>query len=259
MVTGHLMQAINLYDSINIKTIRPAISGKIIDVTPQEIHSQYGENSFLFVYRFGCLVFYNMSNDLIESEIAKIKAILGPGLPNPTSETYQVNIGDFNTRVEFEYVEMKKASIDQLKFIAVTVGQSAALEYFEAQAERMLTETLNLLQNMARWGMVPMQNKSLIKIIGSTAAVRQHIVSNLSILDPPEETWKSKELERFFRDLQGNFDIDVRFRTLDRKLTLVQDNIEILTDLTASRRSNFLEALIVALIVLEIGLAFVHK
>lgn len=259
MPTGHLMQAINLYDSINIKTIRPAISGKIVDTTPQELHAQYGENSFLFIYRFGCIVFYNMPSELVDKELAKIKEILGPGLTDPTSETYQVNIGDFNTRVEFEYVEMKKATLDQLKFIAVTVGQSAALEYFELQSDRMLSDTANLLQNMARWGMVPMQNKSLIKIIGSTAALRQHIVSNLSILDPPEETWKSKELEKFFRELQGNFDIDVRFRTLDRKLTLVQDNIEILTDLTASRRSNFLEALIVALIVLEIVLAFVHK
>ena len=259
MITGHLMHAINLYDSINIKSIRPAISGKVLETNPQEMHAQYGDNSFLFVYRFGCIVFYNMAKDLIEAELSKIKSILGPGLKDPTSETYQVNIGDTQTHVEFEYVEMKKATIDQLKFIAVTVGQSAALEYFELQSERMLSETSNLLQNMARWGMVPLQNKSLIKIIGSTAAVRQHIVSNLSILDPPEETWKSKELERFFRELQNNFDIDVRFRTLDRKLTLVQDNIEILTDLTASRRSNFLEALIVALIVIEIGLAFVHK
>lgn len=249
------MQAINLYDSIHIKNVRSVLSGKVIDSTPQEMQLQYAENSFLFVYRFGCLVFYNMPNELIDSETAKIKSVLGAGLPNPTTETYQVNIGDFQSRVEFEYVELKKASLDQLRLIAVTLGQSAALEYFEQRAERMLYETSTFMQDMSKSGTIPFYSKSLVKIIGSTAAARQHIISNLSILDPPDDTWKSKELERLFKELQSNFDIDVRFRTLDRKLTLVQDNIEILADLTSSRRSTMLDTLIVVLIILEIVLA----
>lgn len=258
MAAGYLMQAINLYDSIHIKNVRSVLSGKMIDSTPQEMQLQYGENSYLFVYRFGCLVFFNMPNEVIDSEVAKIKSALGAGLPNPTTETYQINIGDFQPRVEFEYVELKKGSLDQLRLIAVTLGQSAGLEYYEQQADKMLYETSKSLNDMSRRGTIPFYSKRLVKIIGSTASARQHIISNLSILDPPDDTWKSKELERLFKELQSNFDIDVRFRTLDRKLTLVQDNIEILVDLTTSRRSTMLEALIVILIILEIALALAH-
>lgn len=256
MATSYLMQAINLYDSINIKNVRTVLSGKVIDSTPQEMQLQFGENSYLFVYRFGCLVFFNMNNSEVDSVISKLRATLGNGLPNPTTETFQVNIGDSPFRVEFEYVELKKVSLDHLRLIAITLGQSSALEYFELSADRMLYETSNFMQNLSRIGVVPLQTKALLKIIGSTASARQHVISNLSILDPPEDTWKSKEFEKLFRELQSNFDIDVRFRTLDRKLTLIQDNIEILADLTSSRRSTILEALIVILIVLEIILAF---
>jgi uncharacterized Rmd1/YagE family protein len=200
-----------------------------------------------------------MTNEEINRETAKIKAALGEGLPFPTTETYQVNVGDFPARVEFEYVELKRLSIDHLKFIAMTVGQSAALEYFEISADRMVNETSNFMRDLAMAGAVPLYTKSLLKIIGSTAGARQNIIANLSILDPPEETWKSKELEKFYKELQGNFDIETRFRTLDRKLSLVQDNIEILADLTAGRRSMMLEGLVVILIVLELALAFLHK
>ncbi len=253
------MQAINLYDSIPIKVVRSQLSGKVVNSTTQELHLQYGENSYLFVFRFGCMVFFNMTNEEVDREMNKVKSALGSGVPNPTNETYQVNVGDFPLKVEFEYVELKKLTLENLRLIAMTVGQSAALEYFEISADRMLYDTTSFMQNLAQMGRVPFQSKRLLKIIGSTAATRQHVISNVSILDPPEETWKSKELEKFYKDLQGNFDIEVRFRTLDRKLTLIQDNIEILADLTSSRRMALLEFSIVLLIILEIALALLAK
>jgi required for meiotic nuclear division protein 1 len=259
MATGYLMQAINLYDSINVKTIRPIVSGKVLSSSTQELQVQYGENSYLFVYKFGCVVFFNMSNEQIDAELNKIKAALGNGLPNPTTETYQVNVGDFPLKVEFEYVEVKKLSLDYLRMIAISIGQSAALEYFELSADRMLYDTTTFMQKMARLGRIPFQSKQLVKIIGSTASTRQHIISNVAILDPPEDTWKSKELEKFHKDLQSNFDIDTRFKTLDRKLTLTQDNIEILADFTSTRRMAMLEAAIVILIVVELVIALAGK
>lgn len=259
MPAGYTIQAVNLFDSINIKGIRSLLSGKVIDSSPQEMQLQYGDNSYLFVYRFGCLVFFNMTNAEIERETEKLKAALGGGIAQPTTETYQVNVGEFPLKVEFEYVELKKLTLENLRLIAVTLGQSAALEYFEIIADRMLYETSMFMQDLAKGGVVPFQTKKLLKIIGTTASARQNIISNLAILDPPDETWKSKELEKFFKELQGNFDIEVRFRTLDRKLSLIQNNIELLADLMETRKTNLLEALIVMLIVLEIVLAVLHK
>lgn len=253
------MQAINLYDSIKIKSLRSLLSGKVIDSSPQEMQLQYGENSFLFIYRFGCLVFFNMPNEAIEKETALLKEALGEGLGLPSTESFRINIAETGTRVEFEYVELKKLSRDHLRLAAITLGQSAALEYFEKRAERMLYDTAKEMQSLARTGTVPLSTKKLLQIIGSTASARQHILSSLAILDPPDETWKSKELEKLYKELQQNFDIETRFRILDRKLSLVQENIEILTDLTSKSRSTILEALIVFLIILEIVLAVMDK
>jgi len=259
MSTLFTMQAINLYDSIHIKSVRSLLAGKVVYSSPQELVLQYSETSFLFVYRFGSIVFFGLSNEEIDREISKLKASLGSGVSSPTSETYQLVLGETGNRVEFEYVELKKLTIEQLRLAAVSVAQSAGVEYFELMTDRLLFETSRLMEKLSKLGSVPLQTRPILKIIGSIAATRQNIISNLSILDPPEETWKSKELEKLHRELQANFDIDIRFKTLDRKLTLIQDNLEILSGLVASRRSTLLETMIVCLIILEIGLALWNR
>lgn len=259
MSTLFTMQAINLYDSIHIKRVRSLLSGKLAYSSPQEIVFEFSETKFLFVFRFGSLVFFGFSQEEIDREVKNLQEAFGPGVSNPTTETYQVIIGETGHRVEFEYVEIKRLGIDQLRLIAVSVAQSAGVEYFELMTEKLLFETSQLMEKLSRVGSVPLQTRPLLKIIGSIAANRQNIISNLSILDPPEETWKSKDLEKLHRELQGNFDIDVRFKTLDRKMSLIQDNLEILSGLVTSRRSTLLETMIVCLIVLEIILALFHR
>jgi len=259
MSTLFSMQAINLYDSIHIKRIRTLFTDKVVYTSPQEIVFQLGDTKYLFVFRFGSIVFFGFTGDEMDKELQKIKEALGSGVSNPTSENYQIVVGDTGNRVEFEYAEIKKMGIEQLRLAAVSIAQSAGVEYYELMTEQLLFETARLMEKLSKVGTVPLQTRPLLKIIGSIAATRQNIISNLSILDPPEETWKSKELEKLHRDLQGNFDIDTRFRTLDRKMSLIQDNLEILSGLVASRRSTLLETMIVFLIVLEIILALMHR
>jgi len=236
------------------------LSGKVLDSTPQELQIQYAENSYCFVYRFGCVVFFNVTKELREAEFEKLKGTLGPTLALPTSETFQVRLGEGPVKVEFESVQLKNLTMDQIRIICVTVGQSAALEYFEMEAARVLGDTSHILGALAKGaGLSLVKTKGLMKIIGSTASARQHIISNMAILDPPDETWKSKELGFLFTEVQENFDIDMRFRTLDRKLSLAQDNIEILADLSSSQRNTILETLIVVLIVIELFVALFLK
>lgn len=254
-MTNYLMQAINIYDFIPIKKVRSSLSGKVVNSSPTELQIEYGEKSYLFVFRFGALVAFNLSDEIVQAEIQRITEILGPGLKNPTNETFEVQFGSESDVVEFEQVKLRQFSLSSLRLIAITLGQSATLEYFEINAGRMLQETMDLMQRLSKEGSLPYGSKVLLKFIGSAAATRQNIISNLAILDPPEETWSSKDLQELFGELQQNFDIHIRFRTLDRKLSLVQDNIEILVNMAMARRTALLEFMIVILIVFELGLA----
>lgn len=255
MQTVYTAQAQSFLDFLPIKQARELLSGKLLSASPRQLALRYGEDGYLFVFRFGSVVSVNIPEQIAREEIDKLRTKIEGVLPLTATETYLIHGGADANRVDFEYVELKKATIEHLRLIAHSVGQSAALETFETRAEKMLSDTYSLLNNLATRGRLPIRSANLLKTIGTITATRQNIISNLAVLDAPDETWESKELERLHRDLQQNFDIDTRFRSLDRKLTLLQDNIEILSDLATSRKTNLLETLIVLLIVLELILA----
>jgi required for meiotic nuclear division protein 1 len=246
---------LSLFDSIPIKQARDILSGKLITITPRQLALKYGEDAYLFVFQFGSVVFVNVPEAVVREELDKLRGKIENVLPLTSTETYVIHSGSQTNHVDFEYVELKKATVDHMRLVARSVGQSAALETFEIRAERMLSDAYSLINNLATRGRLPLWSKGLLKTIGTITATRQNIISNLAVLDSPDEVWDSKELEKLYRELQQNFDIDTRFRSLDRKLTLLQDNLEILADLATSRKTNFLETLIVLLIVLEIALA----
>ena len=256
-MASFFIKAINQFDSVSIKQIRGALGGEVIESNPQELQVKYAPDSFGIVFQFGCAAFFNVSPERIETELERLKAVVGPGLPGPTNDTYSVELGEA-TKVEFEYTALKKISMDHVRLVMLAISQSVALEYFELIADRLLDQTARFLTDLSKRGVLPVVTKDLMKIIGSTASTRQHVLSKVAILDPPDEAWKSKELEKLHYELQQNFDLETRFKTFDRKLSLIQDNIEILTDLAATRKAAFLESLIVLLIVVELILAVVR-
>jgi len=247
--------ALSQFDYLPIKQARDILSGKLLSITPRQLALRYGEDAYLFVFQFGSVVFFNVPEAVVREELDKLRAKIDSPLPLTSTETYVIHTGSQTNHVDFEYVELKKATLEHIRLVAYSVGQSAALETFEMRAEKMLSDTYSLLGNLASTGRLPIYTKRLLKTIGTITATRQNIISNLAVLDAPDEIWESKELEKLHRELQQNFDIDTRFRSLDRKLTLLQDNIEILVDLATSRQTNFLETLIVLLSVVEIALA----
>ncbi|MEZ4750275.1 MAG: RMD1 family protein [Bdellovibrionota bacterium] len=247
--------AYHLYDHLKLKPLLGILSGKLLSSSPRELQFKYGKDSYLFVYRFGSLVFVNVDPGLAVQEMKRVANLIGEPKRIPPTESYDVRLGN-KTEVEFEYVQVKKMTKDTLRMIAMTLGQSAALELMESRTETMLEDSAKLIEEVSKRGRVPHTNKHFVRMIASTASARQDIVSNLAVMDAPEETWESRSLEALHRDVQYNFEIELRSRILDRKLTLIQDNIELLADLSSTRRGLLMETLIVILIVMEIVLAF---
>ena len=246
------INAFNLFDAIPIKAARSITSGTILDSSASQLQVQFAPNSYMFVFRFGALVFFNVARETMDSEMARFTAQLGAGLSEKTEESYLIRKTEGPVRVEFDDITLPHLTIDHLRMIALCLGQSAALDFFERSAASLLKETSSFMANLAKKARLPWNIKQMLRIIGSSASSRENVISNLEILDVPEEAWKSRELETLHRELQENFDITIRFRALEKKLTVVQDNLEILTNLVSSRRANILEMLVVALIVLEV-------
>ena len=144
--------------------------------------------------------------------------------------------------------------------IALTVAQSASMEYYEAIVEEMFTRTNTLVQRLERSGTVSWRVKPLHRFIGEAVATRSEVLSVLHLLDKPEAAWDDPAIDAIYDDLRDEFDLADRFHALEHKLKSVQEALELVLDVARDRRLVLLEASIVALIVFEIvlGLAGAH-
>ena len=66
--------------------------------------------------------------------------------------------------------------------------------------------------------------------------------------------WDHPELERFWAKLVDEYDLPARARAIERKLVVIRETGDTITDLIATRTSHRLEWYIIALIAIEIAI-----
>ena len=81
----------------------------------------------------------------------------------------------------------------------------------------------------------------------------QHRLSGrVAVTDKPDVIWDRPDLERLYARLQDEYELTERADALSRKLAVISDTAEVLTDMIDTKRSLRLEFIIVMLIVFEI-------
>jgi len=133
----------------------------------------------------------------------------------------------------------------------LNTGQSVALEYYERLTDEMITSSKYYIIELEEQGKLSISKTNLLKYIGKVLNVKNSIVDNLYILDDPNLVWDNEELNLLNRRLKLNFDINTRFKDLDYRLQIVEDNLTLFTDLLNVRESACLDWIIIILTLLE--------
>ncbi|MBI3544670.1 MAG: RMD1 family protein [Deltaproteobacteria bacterium] len=219
-----------------------------------------GEDAFILLYNFGSVVFFNVSDKDLEIEMARLSEFRTPSDTMRTSDNFVIEISDSDTnRAQFDRLEVRQLTYDSIKIASVLLAQSTALEYYEILIENLMEKTGKYSRRLEKEGEYLEKTEDLLKFIGMCMSTRQDIISNLYIVDSPDEVWENNDLERLFTNLKAILDIDVRYRALEHKIQIIQESIEIIVDLTKSRRTTQLELTIIALFALDIIISIFFK
>jgi uncharacterized Rmd1/YagE family protein len=95
----------------------------------------------------------------------------------------------------------------------------------------------------------------MLKLIGNALLVQQRVSGRVAVVEKPDVVWDKPELERLYARLEDEYELKERVEALDRKLTVIAETANALTDISDTRRSLRLEWAIVVLIVFEIVLS----
>jgi uncharacterized Rmd1/YagE family protein len=220
------------------------------------------EGGQVFVYPFGAMVFQDVSAAAArEAEVMRLR-VAQPKLTSTTviNEEFTVQEDASGTpRVENGVLLLDTLSAERASVIAMTVGQSAAMEYYEGIVEEMFGRTDRLVERMEERGTVPFGTRPLHRFIGAAIGVRNEVLSVLHLFDKPDETWDDAAIDRIYHELRAEFDLTDRYQSLELKLRSIQEALELVLDVARDRRLVLLELAIVLLIVFEIVLAIAER
>lgn len=254
----HQFYAVAFEENLALRQLAPVFPQA--KITSHELFMPMEPEGGLYVYPFGAVVTYDLPPERREAELARLFK-LGPKLTTQViREDYSVledptlPIGLSDGRLTVDRFTPARAGI-----VALTVAQSAAMEYYERIVERLLSRTSEFVERLERRGSVPFRTRPLHRFIGQAISTRGEVLVVLHLLDKPDEAWEDPAMDRIYDDLRAEFDLVDRYRALEFKLRSVQEALELLAEVGRDRHLLLLEVIIVLLIVLEVAIALIRR
>jgi uncharacterized Rmd1/YagE family protein len=111
---------------------------------------------------------------------------------------------------------------------------------------------------LAATGRPPFRRRAMLRLIGQALLAQHRVSGRVAVEEKPDILWDHPELERLYARLTDEYELHERSDVLKRKLEVIGDTAQALTDIIDADRATRLEAAIVILIVLELIAALVQ-
>jgi uncharacterized Rmd1/YagE family protein len=255
------IEAVQIAEAFNIKKFRSEFQTEAYTGTTSEIFYALNDNQYLYIFDYGVVVFANY-NTIEKSEFIRfVNNYATVAVHLDLFEEYKIETNETIDKpiIKNDFVTVPKIDPSILRIVMLSVGQSVALEYYEMLTDQLITSSKVYILELEKRGKLSISKINLLKYIGKVLNVKNSIVDNLYILDDPNLVWDDEQLDFLNRQLKTNFDINTRFKDLDYRLQIVEDNLKLFTDVLNVRESSRLEWVVIILIAIEIFIAlFVH-
>jgi uncharacterized Rmd1/YagE family protein len=243
--------------TFKIRELVKVFTGADVRPARQQVVADYGDDRLAVAFDFGAIVFVNVPAEERTRVLGLILARVAPDEPHPPlEEDFLIEVRpDAPSAVRFDRVIVPRLDAATADVITLLLAQSVSIDYYAEDLQEILASLDRRTDRMARTGRISGSTRDLTRFVGSAISTKNQIIAALAVLDKPAATWESEELDRLYRELRLMLEIDERFRALEYKMRTIQETLELFLDLINTRRGLWLEATIVALIVLEIALA----
>jgi uncharacterized Rmd1/YagE family protein len=255
--TDHVFHAVAFVENLSLKEVAPLFEGA--RRSGYELMIPLGAQAAVFLYPFGAMVFYDAAPEVRTEMLRRLRAAR-PGL---TTAVIQEEFTVREDAASAPAVETGVLVLDRLTparagVVALIVGQSASMEYYENIVEQMFARTGQLVDRLEKAGTVSWRTRPLHRFIGEAVSTRSEVLSVLHLLDKPDATWDDPIMNEIYADLRAEFDLLDRYGALESKLRSVQEGLELVLDVARDRRLVLLESTVVVLIVIEVVLGLMR-
>lgn len=205
----------------------------------------------IFYFSYGCIVLWGFTDEEEQAILGSVKEFEKNPIPKAEIDEFTYAYGDSMKIEEDEILLPSKNTLTKLA-ISYGLAQSVKLTTFEETIQKTIDNTKNLPEDLATKGKISMSRKEISKKMGELFIERKFINLHSEILDTPEFFWNYPELEPFYRRTTHYLDSSKRVDVLNKRLGVVHELFEILTNELNHQHSSRLEWTIIILIFIEI-------
>jgi uncharacterized Rmd1/YagE family protein len=268
----HIAQTIDLFPLVSTvfthQLIRKQLFGKSSIVVQLPPVTEHDPPRYVAVFRFGSVVFLNVSPPEIAQLVRDIKKyskepvptgferkesfgiLVKPDMYEETTE--EESSGPATPTVTGDYCIVPELDMNGVAVISNIMGQTVALDTYNDTVDDLLANFASINSTVAKTGKFTATDKdSLFKTVAQNNSIFIDMISKIRIKDRSETAWSITKYETIHYGLKSEFELDERFDQIEYKLSLIQDNAKFFLDVLQSQKSNSLEWIIVILISVE--------
>jgi uncharacterized Rmd1/YagE family protein len=219
------------------------------------LHIDFGDQSDVFIFPYGCYVIWNSTRMLEEKMFALCGDVSTGSLSASVSDQCKVQYGD-STKIHHEddLIELESHDVYIRFSFSHGLAQSVKLKTFEQSVLKTINETRFLPEQIKKNGKTTLSRRKLSQLIGALFQERNSINLDCDLLDAPAFFWRRPNYEPYYLMSATYMDLANRLEVLNKRLDTVHELHNFLSSELNHSHSSFLEWIIIILILVEVVL-----
>lgn len=231
------------------RSVRPSKSQLVMELDGDKL---------AYLLDFGSIVLINVPDATRETIVQTFNDKLPHEPHAPLRESFLIEVRPGAAiEVRFDRVVVPDLAPTTLDVIATVLAQSVAIDYYDEDVQAVLDRIATVAGEVARQGRPLGRTRDFMKFIGAAIASQVEMIAAISLLDKPDLAWEDETADKLHEKLLTHLEIQERYKALEIKLSTIRESLQTLIEFSQTRRMIFLEASIVALIVIEIVLSLI--
>ena len=250
--------------------VRALLLGEGLDLKGLERQDAFSVNPLAFttsangmamLFKFGAVVFFNMTPIEEEGLVHGLEQRIQGPLAEREIETALIvaSPDEEDLLSKSGAIQVKSTDQNRLLLVSEALAVSVALAYDERRIAAAFDKIEPLAATLIRRHLPPGPKSAMLEQIGEALLIQKRLASRVDLDEKPDVLWDHPELERLWAKLVDEYDLPARARAVERKLAVIRETADTVTDLIATRTGHRLEILVIGLIAIEIALALFDR
>jgi len=213
---------------------------------------------YIAIYRFGSVVFFNCTtkeSSLLLEQIKKHSVnpiAIGFERREHFEVALQPQLETATGKISADRAMIRELDMNTVGIVSNIMGQTVALDWHNDTVDELLANFSSVNSSVERTGgFTSMERNTLFQVVARNNSLFIDMVGKLGIKDRSDTAWHLSQYEGLHEGMRKEFDLDERFRNVEFKLDLIQQNAKFFLEVLHAQKSNTLEWVIIVLISFE--------